>query len=84
MVSVLDVAERNIVQDLVREVLNGEHQKDRLINSSYDFSKEAQALYFSNTRKYLRSDVTAHVVEDNQRVDDINIIKMIEGRKSNE
>ena len=50
MVSTLSTQGRQRIEKLVQEILVGEHRKERLPNSSYDFSKERQAMYFSNMK----------------------------------
>lgn len=84
MVAILNENENAILQDLVQEILDGKHIKDTLGNASYDFSGKTQALYFSNTRKNVKSDMGFLVINGFQSLDDLKIMKMIEGKKSNE
>ena len=51
------------MESLVHEVLRGEHKKDKLLDSSLDFSKERQAQHFSNMRRNMAS-VIAHTIYD--------------------
>lgn len=66
---------RQQVHVLVEEVLRGEHKKDILLNSSYEFDQEVQAIYFSNARKNMSSDIAYVVMNDNQQLEDIKILK---------
>ncbi len=78
MVSTLSTQGRQRIEKLVQEILVGEHRKERLPNSSYDFSKERQAMYFSNMRKNLQSDVSDIVMNTNHRLEDLEMLSMIE------
>lgn len=78
MSDVLEGVDSNVsnrIHGLVAEVLKGEHEVARLLNSSYDFSNEMQAMYFANTRKNLQSDMGHVIMEHHQQLDDIKWIK---------
>lgn len=65
------------VKELVDEVIRGEHKVDILPNSSYDFSEERQAIYFSNARKNMKSDMAHATMECGQQLDDIKILERL-------
>ncbi len=65
------------ISTLVNEVLRGEHVKDTLINSSYEFSGETAANYFSNARKNLHSDMAYHVFMADSDLTDLKILKLL-------
>lgn len=65
------------VKSLVGEVMRGEHSIDFLPNSSYDFSEERQAMYFSNARKNMKSDMAHATIECGQQLEDIKILKRL-------
>lgn len=77
MVSTLSNQGRQRIEKLVREILVGEHRKERLPNSSYDFSKERQAMYFSNMRKNLQSDVSNITMNINHRLEELEMLNKI-------
>lgn len=62
------------ISTLVNEVLRGEHVKDTLINSSYKFSGETAANYFSNARNNLHSDMAYRVFEVGADLTDLKIL----------
>jgi len=63
--------ERVIMMQLTNEVIAGEHIMDTLPNDAQAFSDETQALYFSNTRKNMQSDIFYVIVNSNQQLDEI-------------
>lgn len=67
------------IDTLMKELLRGEHKKDTLINSSYEFSGEMAASYFSNTRNNLRSDMAYSVFGGNLDLKELRLLKVIKG-----
>lgn len=63
-------ASNSIIEELMEEIMSGEIQKDTLPNSALEFSEERQALYFSNLRKNLQSDVAWLVMSHNHQTID--------------
>lgn len=63
--------EKAIIMQLTNEVIAGEHVMDTLPNDAQSFSDETQALYFSNTRKNMKSDVFHIIVNANQQLDEV-------------
>lgn len=64
---------------LVNEILSGEYPKDILPNSALGFSGEHQALYFSNFRRNLQSDMAHAVMLNSQCTYDLELLKKIKG-----
>ena len=50
------------INALINEVVSGEQKRDTLRNSSYQFEKEAQAMYFSNMRRNMKSRLASAVM----------------------
>lgn len=71
---------KNRITELIDEVKHGLHTKDILINSSYDFSGEMQALYFSNMRKNMKSEMADSVMNHKQQLADLKMLEVV--RKS--
>lgn len=66
------------LDDLVQEIFNGEHEKDILPNSAFGFTKEQQANYFSNMRRYLVSDTAYSVINNSQSTYELAFLKEVE------
>lgn len=62
---------------LVGEVMRGEHSVDILPNSAYDFAEERQAVYFSNMRKNMKSDMAYATMNQASQLDDIRLLKRL-------
>ena len=58
----------NRIHSLVQEVMSGEHPMDTLPNASKDFSNEVQAIYFSNTRRNMESDLFHIIAYEKQQL----------------
>lgn len=69
---------------LMKELLRGEHKKDTLVNSSYEFSGEMVASYFSNTRSNLHSDMAYSVFSENLDLKELRLLRAIKGIDGNE
>lgn len=55
----------NRIDSLVREVASGGQERDTLPDLSYRFEKEAQAMYFSNMRRNMRSRTASSIMHCN-------------------
>ena len=73
--------ERQRIERLVGEIIAGEHKIDKLPNSSAGFSGAAQAEYFSMARNHLGSDVNNLIVNHDQQLDELRLLKVIKGQK---
>lgn len=64
---------------LINEVKNDEHVMDILVNSYPSFENELQAIYFSNLRRNMVSDLAWNVIKRDQSLDELSIMKKIRG-----
>lgn len=62
-------------QALLGEVMNGEHERDVLPNPSYDFAEERQAIYYTNLRWNMESDMGVMVMNHHQQSGELGLIK---------
>lgn len=62
-------------EDLIQEVLSGEYKKDVLPNSALEFTGEHQAMYFSNMRRNIISDMAYSVINDSPSLYELHILK---------
>lgn len=67
------------INGLIREVLQKEHKVDTLPNSSFDFSDERQAMYFSNMRKNMSSETAHMVINCGQQLADLKLTGVVNG-----
>lgn len=65
------------VDMLIQEILEGNYVKDILPNSAFGFTGEHQAMYFSNLRRNLKSDMAHAIMSNSQSLDDLNLLKKI-------
>ncbi|MDE6873670.1 MAG: transcriptional regulator [Lachnospiraceae bacterium] len=63
------------IDRLMKEIQEGEYQKDILPNSALGFTREQQAQYFSNLRKNLQSEMADIVINDLQSLKEIELLK---------
>ena len=68
---------REIVRELTNEVLSGIHRRDYLPNDAFDFSKEAQAMYFSKARRALSTEVAYVTMTIAQDQRDMELLKTL-------
>lgn len=61
---------------LIQELLSGEYQRDVLPNSAFAFKDERQALYFSNLRKNLQSDMAQAVITSSQHLEELELLSI--------
>ena len=69
------------IEQLVEEIIAGEHKIDKLPNSSAGFTGAAQAEYFSKARYHLESDVSNLIVNHKQQLDELTIVKDDKGAR---
>lgn len=67
------------IVSLINEVKNDEHMMDILVNSYPSFENELQAMYFSNMRRNMVSDMAWRVIQRGQSPDELSIMKKIRG-----
>ena len=60
---------------LMKEVAAGAVKRDAMKNSSYEFSGETQAMYFSVLRNNMESDMAYAVMNISQEVEELSILK---------
>lgn len=60
---------------LMEEVTAGVVKRDTMKNSSYEFSGETQAMYFSVLRNNMESDMAYAVMNCDQEVEELGILK---------
>ena len=65
------------IDDIIQEIISGEYVMDDLPNSAISFTGEHEALYFSNLRRYLQSDMAELVITSGQCLDDLRCLKEI-------
>lgn len=65
------------IDGIIREIKSGEYVKDALPDSAIGFIGEHEALYFSNLRRYLQSDLAKLVMDAEQSFDDLECLKEI-------
>lgn len=78
MGNLVSTQENSRIIELMNEVLRGEWKIDKRTNFSPAFEKETQAMYFSNARKNLQSDVNAEIMNYRQ---DLTELKLLKGYK---
>lgn len=71
--------QNSMIEKLMQEVMSGELQKDTLPNSALSFSGEQQALYFSNLRRNLQSDMAKIVMTSSHNLDELEMLKKRKG-----
>lgn len=65
------------IDDIIQEILSGEYVKDTLPNSAVSFSGEHEAIYFSNQRRFMQSDLADLVINSGQCLDDLEWLKKV-------
>lgn len=68
---------KSMIDKLIQEVISGKLQKDSLHDSALSFTGEQQALYFSNLRNNLQSDMARIVMTNTQSTDKLELLKRI-------
>ena len=67
--------------NFIAEIRCGEKEKDVLLNSSFPFEAERQALYFSFTRRNIKSDMAYATMHHSNNTDDMAIMEMVKNGK---
>lgn len=65
------------IDDIIKEIKSGEYKKDILSESAVSFTGEHEALYFSNLRRNLQSDLAELVISVGQSLDDLRVLRKI-------
>lgn len=63
------------IYDLIREIRRGEYELETQSSLTYPFEEERQAMYYSNMRRNMESDMAHFVMEHYQQLDELSIIK---------
>lgn len=71
----------NRIEELLAEVWGREHTIDTLPNASFDFAAERQAIYFSNARKNMRSEMAHATMECGQSAEDLKVLGRYESQQ---
>lgn len=66
---------KNHFQDLLDEVLSGEYEMEKLPSPAYDFAEERLAIYYSNMRYNMISDMGNMIMEHHAQLDELNLLK---------
>lgn len=62
---------------IVDEIMNGEYTKDTLSEDSLELTGEFEALYFSNLRRNMQSDMARVVMKNFQDTRELDLYKSI-------
>ncbi len=62
---------------MTAEVFNGQIPRDFLPNAAYPLEGEAEAMYFSNARRNMQSDIAYAIMHGNQEIGDLEILRSI-------
>ncbi len=62
-------------RELLNEALNGEYQMEKLPSPAYDFAEERQAVYYSNLRYNMESDMSVMVMNHHEQLDELKLLK---------
>ena len=65
------------INALINEVASGEQKKDTLRNSSYQFEKKAQAMYFSNMRRNMQSRIASTVMHCGSDLRELRVMEAL-------
>ena len=66
---------RSHFRELLNEALRGEFQMEKLLSSAYDFAEERQAVYYSNMRYNMESDMSVMVMNHHEQLDELKLLK---------
>lgn len=61
--------------ELIREIRRGEYELETLPSLAYPFEEERQAMYYSNLRRNMESDMAQLVMEHHQQLNELRLIK---------
>lgn len=66
---------KNHFRDLLYEAKNGEYKMEKLPSPAYDFAEERQAVYYSNMRYNMESDMSVMVMRHHEQLDELRLLK---------
>ena len=66
---------RSHFRELLNEALSGEYQMEKLPSPAYDFAEERQAVYYSNLRYNMESDMSVMVMKHHEQLDELKLLK---------
>lgn len=64
-----------VLDTMLREIERGELVRETLAEDAVSFTGEHEAMYFSNLRKNLKSDLAALVINTGQSLDDLALLR---------
>lgn len=62
---------------LIEEIQTGQMAKEVLLNASFPFEEERQALYFSKARNNMESDMAHATMKHSIQTDDVKILEVL-------
>lgn len=62
---------------LIEEIQSGQMTKEVLLNASFPFEEERQALYFSKARNNMGSDMAHATMKHSVQTDDMKILEVL-------
>lgn len=66
---------KNHFRELVSEALSGEYSVEKLPSPAYDFAEERQAVYYSQMRYNMESDMSVMVMNHHQQLTELELMK---------
>lgn len=73
--NMLSERKRRLYLMVENEIMTGIWKKEGLLNSSQKIEKETEALYYSNARKNLCSDIVYEIMHGQQQLDDLYVMR---------
>ena len=62
-------------RELLTEAMSGEYLMEKLPSPAYDFAVERQAVYYSNMRYNMESDMSVMVMNHHEQLDELKLLK---------
>ncbi|MBC8574018.1 transcriptional regulator [Jingyaoa shaoxingensis] len=62
-------------RELLTEAMSGEYHMEKLPSPAYDFAEERQAVYYSNMRYNMESDMSVMVMNHHEQLDELKLLK---------
>lgn len=62
-------------RELLFEAKSGEYEMEKLPSPAYDFAEERQAVYYSNMRCNMESDMSVMVMNHHEQLDELKWLK---------
>ena len=62
-------------RELMDEAMSGEYVMEKLPSPAYDFAEERQAVYYSNMRYNMESDMSVMVMNHHEQLDELKLLK---------